>query len=285
MHRGLCTVLCLLTVPLSLRADTFDRYTNPVLAKVPGADGVQEIKQLTPSLIAANDRVLTDAPGALVVVKTNEGRYGKLLVQAARQKAGPQTVPILILERFVTYKDGEERAVQAAGRNVFLFEGFHFHLDFGQVVPPALGGDLRLVVEGRKVYAEPVGQARLYLVTQPLGGTEPKKADAPVAGGPFEPRFFNGTYKLHDDGRRSGLLTLQVAANGDVSGHYFSGSASYHSPERTTADAPLTVAVRTLRPPFRPALDVRLQEGLEQAFDGPRDVIGLLVERDAEGLS
>src|SRR5262245_43957256 len=128
MYRGFCAVAALpfLAVPLPLQADTFDRYVHHVLAKAPGADGVQDVKQLTPSLIAANDRVLPDATGALIVVKTNEGRYAKLLVQAARQKAGRQTMPILILDRFVTYKEGEERAVQATGRNVFLFEGFHF---------------------------------------------------------------------------------------------------------------------------------------------------------------
>jgi hypothetical protein len=35
-------------------------------------------------------------------------------------------------------------------------------------------------------------------------------------------RFFNGDYKLFDDGRRSGTLTLKVAENGEVVGHYFS---------------------------------------------------------------
>jgi hypothetical protein len=43
-----------------------------------------------------------------------------------------------------------------------------------------------------------------------------------VIGPTFEPRYFNGTYKLHDDGRRSGTLTLEVANDGDVSGTYFS---------------------------------------------------------------
>src|SRR5262249_8088786 len=220
MHRWFCTVtvLSLLTFPRPLRAATFDRYINPVLAKAPTADGVKEIKDLPPALIATNDQVLPEGSAALVVVKTNDGRYSKLLVQAARRKVRDQTLPIFILERFVTFKEGEERAVHASGQNIHLFAGFHFNLDLGQVVPAALPGDLRLIVAGPKVYLEPLGKARLYLVTKPLPGTEPKKTAQPVLGEAFEARYFNGTYKLFDDGRRSGSLTLTVKEDGEVSG-------------------------------------------------------------------
>jgi hypothetical protein len=208
--------------PASIRADAFDRYTNPVLARTPMAAGAQEVKQLTPSLISMHDQVLPDSSGTLVVVKTNDSRNSKMLVQAARQRIGDQAVPILIIDRFVTFKEGEERAVQASGQNIQLFEGFHFSLDLGQVVPAKMGGDLRLVVNGTKVYAEPVGNAKMYLVTKPLPGTEPKKADKVVIGEPFEPRYFNGTYKLYDDGRRSGKLVLRVSDGGEVTGSYYS---------------------------------------------------------------
>jgi len=59
-------------------------------------------------------------------------------------------------------------------------------------------------------------------VTRSLAEAEPKKAEKAVIGAKFEPRYFNGTYKLHDDGRRSGTLTLQVAADGEVTGSYYS---------------------------------------------------------------
>src|SRR6202022_1121155 len=73
----------LLFVPSPLRADSFDRYINPILTKAPGADGVQEVKQLTPGVIADNDRVLPNITGALVIVQTNQGRFSKLLVRTA----------------------------------------------------------------------------------------------------------------------------------------------------------------------------------------------------------
>jgi hypothetical protein len=67
-----------------LRGDTFDRYTNPVLLKAPATDGVREVKQLTVSILADNEGVIPGIPGALVVVRTNEGRFSKLLVQPGR---------------------------------------------------------------------------------------------------------------------------------------------------------------------------------------------------------
>jgi hypothetical protein len=220
--------LTFLAVLPALRADAFDRYTNPILAQAAGAAGVTELRQLTPELIADHDRVLPGTAAALLVVQTNEGRQSKLLVQSARQKTGDgqAAVPLLLVERYVTYKQGQERAVQASGQNLYLYPDFCLSLDLGQVVPPRLGGDLRFVVEakpgGTRTYLEPLSKARLYLVTRPLPGTEPRKATRPAIGEPFEPRYFNGTYKLYDDGRRSGTLTLQVREGGEVTGAYYS---------------------------------------------------------------
>jgi hypothetical protein len=218
-------LLALLVPSPALRADAFDHYTNPVLSKAPGAEGVKEIKQLTPALLAEHNRVLPNTTAALVIVQTDEGRYSKLLVQAARQRLNDEArtqVPILLIERFVTYKEGQERVVQAQGQNVYLFPGFHFDLDIGQVVPAALAGDLRLVADGGKVYAEPVGKARLYLVTKALPAAAARKSERLTVGDAFQPRYFNGTYKLHDDGRRSGTLSLKVAEDGEVTGNFYS---------------------------------------------------------------
>src|SRR5262249_31853511 len=216
--------LCLCaSVVNSARADGFDNYTNPVLAKVPGADGAQEVKQLTPALIAEHDRVLPRTSAAFLVVKTNDGRWSKLLVQSARQKIdGKRSLPILLIERFVTYKEGDERTVTASSKNVYLFANFRLNLDLGQIVPEEAGGDLRYVVDGDKVHVEPLGKAKLYLITKPLPYATPKKGPKLVGGDPFEPRYYNGTYKLHDDGRRSGTLTLKVEEGGELSGAYYS---------------------------------------------------------------
>ncbi|MFO0929831.1 MAG: hypothetical protein U0736_22870 [Gemmataceae bacterium] len=217
-------ILLVLAVPSVVRADAFDPYTNPVLTRLIGGKNVQETKRLTPAQIVDSDRVLPRIPSAFLVVRTNGNRLAKLLVQAAKQKVDAErAVPILSIERFVTYKEGEEQTVLASGANQSLYAGFRFSLDLGQVVPEAVGGDLRFVVDGDKVYVEPVGQARLYLVTKHDPAVEPKKAGKFVMGEKFEPRYFTGAFRLHDDGRRSGRLVLKVDADGrDVTGWYYS---------------------------------------------------------------
>jgi hypothetical protein len=220
--RLVVVVLGLLVLCRPAQADAFDHFTNPALAKLAEGKGVKEVKRLTPSLIIDHDRVLAGIPSAFVVVRTNGGRYAKLLVQAARQRVGAgRSLPILLVKRYVTFKEGTERTRLAEGRDLGLFPGFRLSLDLGQVVPEVLGGDLRFVAAGDKTYAEPVGKARLFLVTKAPDLT-PKKGGKFVMGERFEPKYFNGTYRLHDDGRRSGKLTLKVDPGGSVSGHYYS---------------------------------------------------------------
>jgi hypothetical protein len=50
----------------------------------------------------------------------------------------------------------------------------------------------------------------------------PKKAPKLVVGEAFETRFFAGRYKLHDDGRRTGVLKLEVSDAGEITGTFTS---------------------------------------------------------------
>jgi hypothetical protein len=216
--------LVLAGLPSSARADVFDDYTNDVLVKVPKAQGAKRILTLTPGELAEYRGAVPGVNGAFLVVKTNEGRFSRLVVQPARQKVKEGvTLPIVLIEGFVTYREGEEKAVQVAGGNVRLFDGFRFSLDLGQVVPASVGGDLRFSSEGGKSRLEPVGKAELYVLAKPLPEAAPKKSEKVVIGAKFEPRFFNGTYKLFDDGRRTATLQLKVNDRNEVSGWYYSG--------------------------------------------------------------
>ena len=78
------SVALLLLAPLAARADAFDNYTLPILQKVPGSACVKELTELTPDLIVQNSQVLPGLESALVVVYTNDFRWAKLLVTAAR---------------------------------------------------------------------------------------------------------------------------------------------------------------------------------------------------------
>jgi hypothetical protein len=205
------------------RADAFDNYTNPLLNKALESDAVKELKQVTPDDLLNSDRVLPGVDGAVLIVKTGGGRNAKLVAHPARQKTDmTHSVATLLIDRYVAYKEGEERTVTATGKNLALFPGFRVSFDMGQVVPEELGGDLRFVVDGDKSYAEPVGKAKLYLLVKPLPEATPKKPDKLVVGEKFEPRYFNGKYKLYDDGRRSGELVLKVDDDGAVTGAYYS---------------------------------------------------------------
>lgn len=221
--RCVLVAACFLASASAVRADAFDHYTNDILAKIPKADGVKQVKELTDVMLVDNCNVLPNTKPAFIVVKTNEGRYCKLLVQAARQKlADKSSVPVLYIERFVTYKEGEERTVIAQGKNIRLFPDFQFNLDLGQVVPATVGGDIVFLVDGDNVRAVPLGKAEIYLVTKHLPEAEPKKSEKVIVGPVFQPKYFTGTYQLYDDGRRKGKLELKISDEGDVEGAYYS---------------------------------------------------------------
>ncbi len=212
-----------------VRADAFDLYTLPIVAGAPGKEGVREVSELTPEVILANSQVLPNLEGAVVLVATNDNRWAKLLVLAARHKytaavgGEPQFIPIFRIERYVTFREGGERSVQATGQGISLFPGFRFHLDWGQVVPEALGGDLHVTAEsGKKLSLRPIGKARMFLLTRPLPEAAPQGVRRLETGEKFDPQYFNGTYRLHDDGRRTGILRLAVGEGGDITGTFVS---------------------------------------------------------------
>ena len=223
-RRAFASCVAALALAAAARADGFDNYTNPILAKAVGGPDVKECKQLTSEELLNHDRVVPGVEDAFVIVKTNEGRYCKLEVEGgARQKiTDDRSLPIAVVQRFVTFKEGEERQVLASGRVLRLFPGFRLSLDLGQVVPEELGGDVRFVAEGGKSYLEPLGNAKLYLLVKHMPEADPKKADKLTVGDKFEPRYFNGKFKLSDDGRRTGELVLKVDDDGSVTGSYYS---------------------------------------------------------------
>lgn len=209
---------------LLFAADAFDLYLNKDLDRLVEAGKlVKPLTRLTPVMVIEHDRAIPKAGAAMLVVRTNGDRLAKLLVTAGKQKVGDdKALPILLVERFVTYKEGEERQVLADGKNLALFHGFRLGLDMGQVVPEAVGGDLRFVADGDKVYAEPLGKAKLFVVTEHDASLEPKKGGKFVLGDKVEPRDFSGSFKLYDDGRRSGRLVLASDDDGKVTGAYYS---------------------------------------------------------------
>jgi len=221
-NAGLSLFLFVLA-PALARADAFDHYFNNILAKISEVKTVEKVTKLTPALMVRHNRAHPGVTATFIVVKTNASRYAKLLVQPARQKISEtDTAPNVLIERYVTYREGEERTIHASGQNIRLFAEFRFSLDMGQVVPKNVSADLRVGVENDKPFLEPIGQAEIYVVTKHLPETNPPKTGKLTVGEKFEMRYFNGAFKLYDDGRRSGVMTIKVADNGVVTGYYFS---------------------------------------------------------------
>ncbi len=97
MHRwGLFLGLAVAAWPAKSNADAFDHYTNPLLAKVTKAKIASLVKQVTQAEMVENSRALPAITACFLVVRTNEGRLSKLLVQPARQKIDDKrSLPIL----------------------------------------------------------------------------------------------------------------------------------------------------------------------------------------------
>jgi len=223
MPRVLMCCCFLLIIPVCLHADNYDRYINPILAKVAESTEATAITKLVPAQVAKHNDLFQETGGVLLIIRTNQGNNAKVLAQFAKQRTDNGTVPMVLLERATSYKPGQDRAIQAQAATVHLYDGFQFNFDLGQVVPATLGGDVRYVDTPEGGYLEAVGKAKLYLVTKHLPGTEAKKpAGRTVLGEAFDPAVIAGIYKLSDDGRRHAMLDLALDKEGNVTGHYTS---------------------------------------------------------------
>ena len=225
MSRCCFLVLFMFLLVLPAQADHFEHYVNPVLEKaVKDGKNVKELKEINSTQLADYGDVLADTANVFLIVRTNDDRWSKLLVQPARQRFGKdKQAPMLLIEKYVTFKEATERTVKAKGENVHVYPGMRLNLDIGQMVPEKLGGDLLVQEEGKEGFKlTPVGNAKIYVLTKPIPDLVPKKAEKLTVGATFEIRYFNGKYKLYDDGRRTGTLNLEVAESGEVTGSFYS---------------------------------------------------------------
>jgi hypothetical protein len=223
MKRLVCCVV--LACASLVRADSFDDYTNRDLQKLLETKNVEKVKSASIVDLVTHAQSLPGIRSTYLVVKTNEGRLAKLLVQPAQQKVGKKdTVPILLIDRFVTFLDGEDRTVVAKGQNVRLFNDFRFSLDVGQVVPASVPADLRFAIDGKNETLESVGKAELYVVKEHMKEVAPPKGGKVAVGAAFGPQSFSGGYDFDDDGKRTGELHLKADAKGTITGSFYSAA-------------------------------------------------------------
>jgi len=210
-----------------VHGDGFDRLTNADLEKLIKSPDVQEHTELASAHLGPTGPRVGGMSGLLLVVKTRDGNLAKMELQLGFQKIGVIRAPMLLIDRFVTFKAGSDQTIIAQGTKLQLFGGVRLNLDLGQVIPSSLPGDLEMVgaipgdAAGPTLKLHAIDSTKLFHVNKlPPQPDKPKKF---VMGEQFEPRYFTGTYKLFDDGRRSGSLTLEAdEAAGTVCGSFYS---------------------------------------------------------------
>ncbi len=221
-------------------ADNFDEYTNQILQKMIENGFCKEVESFSLKDIAEIDSVLPGIQSGFMIIRTNEGRHARVLVQFARQKIDAEKfASMVLLERFVTYREGEERTILANGKNIALFSKFRFNFDLGQVVPEELGGDILFDTTKDSPNITKIGKAKLFFVTKAHPEAKPlKKENAVIVGPNFDMKYFNGTYQLNDDGRRSGKLVLKSDETGEILGSFYSDKDGRKYEVRGKAGAP-----------------------------------------------
>ncbi|GAB4151556.1 MAG: hypothetical protein Tsb009_27000 [Planctomycetaceae bacterium] len=198
--------------------DVFELHTSRWLRK-----GIEKQKPLSQISLKEAGRLKSLSPDLsshCLVIKTNDGNLTKALVAWGFRRGPEKLIPVLLIERYVTYRGENGNVSVATGKDVMLFAGFAFNFDIGQVVPEGQGGDVRFT---EKSVIEPIGKAQLF----GINGSQlpaPKKG---ATGNPLDhdgvlPRDFAGIWNISVDGRWEGTMRLTVERNGRVTGTYTS---------------------------------------------------------------
>lgn len=206
-----------------LAQDGFDLLPRPELAKLAASDSFAPVDDLSIKQLAEADGRLAGTTGTLLIAKSNQGRWSRILISQARQKIDMEkSVPILLVDRFATCMDSEDRALVQSGKDVRLFAGFRFSLDLGQVVPAEMPADFEIVPDGKSLKIKKDKGAGLWIIKKEIAPAKPVKPAAIDTAKPFGVHWFTGHYRLYDDGRRMGRLEIESDKDGNLSGALFS---------------------------------------------------------------
>lgn len=189
-----------------VQADPFDDHTAYWLRQ--GIEAIQPREQLEMRDALSLDLIGKRILSPCIVVKTDEDNLTKALVTWGFRKHGDQQIPVVMIERYVTYRGDRPNLTTATGRDVMLFPGFQFNFDIGQVVPEGLGGDIAC---GDMGLLKPVGMAQLFGLNGPATpAPEPGSIPDPDSHEGVIPTDFAGAWDVHIDGRWDGRWELNV---------------------------------------------------------------------------
>ncbi|HET6426476.1 MAG TPA: hypothetical protein VFG20_22475, partial [Planctomycetaceae bacterium] len=209
--------IVVLITPGVFAADVFDRHIAKDLKR---ALEQPPVKELSLNDSAKLKRLAASVSSPCIVVKTDDGNYSKALIGWGLRKGGEKPTPVLLIERFVTYRGDRTELTSAAGKDVMLFPGFGFNFDIGQVVPAGQGADIEFTPEQA---VKSVGDAVMIALNGSiLPAAEKSDKHDPAANEAVVPLDFAGTWKVDVDGRWKGEWDLTVGENGKVTGVFVS---------------------------------------------------------------
>lgn len=190
----------------ALRADVFDDHTAYWLKQV--IDKSPSTAALTMKDGAKLKPIGRRLSSPCVVLKTDEDNIVKALVTWGLRKGKDGPLPVVVIERFVTYRGDRQNITAASGKDVMLFPGFAFNFDIGQVVPEGQGEDIKCVGEGTLEVVEP---SKLFALNGPAISTDSPEAQAnPSSHEEVLPSDFAGSWHVRIDGRWEGRWELKV---------------------------------------------------------------------------
>jgi hypothetical protein len=219
---GLCLTVALFPVlsRSAVAADAFERHGAKLVKRL--AEDGEGLKQLGMADASKIKPLSPNIGSPCLVARTDEGGYSKVLASwgLKKGKGSDKPTPVLLIERFVTYRGDRLDLTSATGKDVMLFPGFGFNLDIGQVVPEGQGADIAFTEDGELIAAE---NAKLVV----LNGSQLPPADKTTRRDPNDhegvvAEDFTGTWKLNADGRWTGELDLKVTEGGKATGSFTS---------------------------------------------------------------
>ncbi len=219
MFRLATVCFCVLSASFASAGDLFDRHS---LAELKAATKeAKPLSDLSAATAAKWQPLSAKIDSPCLIVQTNDGHWAKALLSWGQRKVKgrEQPLPVLVLERFVTYRGDREGLTTASGKEVMLFAGHSFSFDIGQVVPSGSGADIEFTDAG---IVKPVGEAKLF----GLNGSQLPVADAakpnPNDHEGVLPRDFAGTWKISIDGRWTGVWEIALNEQRNLVGKFVS---------------------------------------------------------------
>ncbi len=211
----------------AVAVDSFDRHTSYWLSHA--AENSEPLESVTSGSAAQWKFLGRDVSEPCIVVKTASGNWAKALVSWGFRKTDGKPLPVLLLDRYVTYDRDRKNITVAHGTNLMLFPGFEFDFDIGQVVPSGVGGD---VAFNDKRQLVPLAGAQLFGMDGPSLPPGEDEAYDPQAQEGVQVRDYAGEWRVTADGRWFGTWNLSADDEGNIAGQYLSNDTKSTFPVR-----------------------------------------------------